>query len=125
MAENGNTYTIKDNGELGSVKIADEVVAVIAALAATEVKGVSSLSGGITGSMVARKGIKALSKGVRVTVEEGKVRVELLLNLAYGYSIPNVGKEVQKKVKTSIENMTSLEVTEVNIRVADVAVNEE
>ena len=125
MAENGNTYTIKDNGELGSVKIADEVVAVIAALAATEVKGVSSLSGGITGSMVARKGIKALSKGVRVTVEEEKVRVELLLNLAYGYSIPDVGKEVQKKVKTSIENMTSLEVTEVNIRVADVAVNEE
>ena len=125
MAENGNTYTIKDNGELGSVKIADEVVAVIAALAATEVKGVASLSGGITGSVVARKGIKALSKGVRVTVEEEKVRVELLLNLAYGYSIPEVGKEVQKKVKTSIENMTSLEVTEVNIRVADVAVDGE
>lgn len=125
MAENGSTYTIKDNGELGSVKIADEVVAVIAALAATEVKGVSSLFGGITGSMVARKGIKALSRGVRVTVVENTVKVELLLNLAYGYSIPEVGQEVQKKVKSSIENMTSLEVTEVNIRVADVAVSEE
>ena len=121
MAEVVSTYTIKDDGGTGTVKIADEVVTVIAAYAATEVKGVVSVAGGITNNMVARKGIKALSKGVKVSVEEGRIAVDLLVSLEYGYSIPEVGAAIQEKVKTAIENMTGMEVTGVNVKVADIA----
>lgn len=121
MPDNRNTYILKENGDIGTVKIADEVVAVIAGLAATEVKGVASLEGGITNNAVARKGIKALSKGVKVSIDENSVAVDLTLNLDYGYSIPEIGEQVQKKVKTAIENMTGMTVTDVNINVADVA----
>ncbi len=125
MAEDRNTYTIKEDGGIGTVKIADEVVAVIAGLAATEVKGVASIAGGITNGMVAKKGIKALSRGVKVNVQDHLVTVDLALELDYGYSIPEVGTEVQEKVKSAIENMTGMEVTDVNVRVSDVAVEEQ
>ena len=124
MPEDRSTYTLMKDGGIGTVKIADEVVAVIAGLAATEVKGVASIAGGITNNMVARKGIKALSKGVRVDIEGGIVTVDLTLNLDYGCSIPEVGTAVQKKVKTAIENMTGMQVTDVNVSVADVAPEE-
>ena len=88
------------------MKIADEVVTVIAGLAATEVKGVASLAGGITNDTVARRGIKALLKGVRVSVTDGLVAVDVTVCLEYGYSIPEVGTAVQEKVKSAIENMT-------------------
>ncbi len=120
MAENQGTYTLKDNGENGTVKVAAEVVAVIAGLAATEVKGVASLSGGITNSMVARKGIRALSKAVRVNVEDGIVKADIFLNLDYGTNIPEVASAVQKKVKASIETMTGMQVADVTIHVADI-----
>lgn len=122
MAEDRNMYTIKDDGGIGTVKIADEVVAVIAGLAATEVKGVASIAGGITNGMVARKGIKALSKGVKVDVQDHLVTVDLSVCLEYGYSIPEVGSSVQEKVKSAIENMTGMQVTDVNVHVADVEV---
>lgn len=107
------------------MKIADEVVAVIAGLAATEVKGVASLAGGITNNMVARKGIKALNKGVRINVQDNSVKVDLSLCLDYGYSIPEVGTQVQEKVKSAVENMTGMEVTDVNVHVADIAVEKD
>ncbi|MDO4619709.1 MAG: Asp23/Gls24 family envelope stress response protein [Lachnospiraceae bacterium] len=122
MAESRSTYTIKEDGGIGTVKIADEVVAVIAGLAATEVKGVSSLAGGITNAAVARKGIKALSRGVKINVTENHVSAELSVNLEFGYSIPEVAEQVQQKVKSAIETMTGMQVTEVNISVADVEV---
>ena len=124
MPDNRSTYTLKEDGGVGSVRIADEVVAVIAGLAATEVKGVAAISGGITNSMVAKKGIKSLSKGVKVSVTGNEVTIDLVLNLEFGYSIPEIGEKVQKKVKTAIENMTGMTVTDVNINVADVALNE-
>ncbi len=123
MPDNRSTYTLKEDG-VGTVRIADEVVAVIAGLAATEVKGVAAIAGGITGAMVAKKGIKSLSKGVKVNVEGNEAAVDLVLNLEYGYSIPEIGEKVQKKVKSAIENMTGMTVTDVNINVADVALNE-
>lgn len=122
MAEDRSTYTIKEeDGGIGTVKIADEVVAVIAGLAATEVKGVSALGGGITNEMVARKGIKGLSKGVKVEVTDTSVAVDLSISLEYGYNIPEIGREVQEKVKSAIENMTGLQVTDVNIQIAGVS----
>lgn len=123
--EERNTYTIKEDENLGEVKIADEVVAIIAGLAATEVDGVSSMSGNTTREIIGKLGMKTLSKGVKVDVLEGIVTVSLKLNLKYGYSIVDVSNKVQEKVKSAIENMTGLTVADVNIRIAGVDVPEE
>lgn len=115
-----NTYTIQNEASLGEVKIADEVVAIIAALAATEVEGVASMAGNITNEVIGKLGIKNLSKGVKVDVLEGVVTVSLALNLKYNYNIMDVTGKVQEKVKNAVENMTGLEVADVNIKVAGV-----
>lgn len=115
-----NTYTIQNDASLGEVKIADEVVAIIAALAATEVEGVASMAGNITNEVIGKPGIKNLSKGVKVDVLEGVVTVSLALNLKYNYNIMDVTGKVQEKVKNAVENMTGLEVADVNIKVAGV-----
>ena len=112
-----NIYTIQNDAGKGEVKIADEVVAIIAALAATEVEGVASMAGNITNELISRLGMKNLSKGVKVDVLEGVVTVSLTLNLKYNYSVSG---KVQEKVKNAIENMTGLEVADVNIKVAGV-----
>ena len=115
-----NIYTIQNDAGKGEVKIADEVVAIIAALAATEVDGVASMAGNITNELISRLGMKNLSKGVKVDVLEGVVTVSLTLNLKYNYSVVEVSGKVQEKVKNAIENMTGLEVADVNIKVAGV-----
>ena len=102
------------------MRIADEVVAIIAGLAATEVEGVSSMAGNITNELVSKLGMKNLSKGVRVEVLDGSVEVEVALNIAYGFAIPDVSAKVQEKVKTAIETMTGLNVALVNVRIASV-----
>ena len=118
--EERNTYTLQNDENLGEVKIADEVVAIIAALAATEVDGVASMAGNITNEVIGRLGIKNLSKGVKVDVLEGVVTVSLALNIRYNYSIVDVTGKVQEKAKSAAENMTGLEVADVNIKVAGV-----
>ena len=115
-----NIYTIQNDASKGEIKIADEVVAIIAALAATEVEGVASMAGNITNELIGKLGMKNLSKGVKVDVLEGIVTVSLALNLKYNYSIVEVSARVQGKVKNAIENMTGLEVADVNIKVAGV-----
>ena len=119
MAEDRKGFKIKDD-KLGEVKIADEVVAIIAGLAATEVECVSSMAGNITNELVSKLGMKNLSKGIRVEVAEGVVKVAVALNIAYGYAIPQVSSNVQERVKNAIENMTGLEVSGVNVRIASV-----
>ena len=99
MAEKRTTYKIQDVGGIGEVKIADEVVTIL--------------------------GMKNLSKGVKVTVLEGVVTVDLTLNIDFGKNILDVSRKVQDKVKTSIENMTGLEVADVNIRIAGVDMENE
>ena len=123
--EEKNTYTIKTDENLGEVKIADEVVAIIAGLAAMEVEGVASMACNATRELISKLGMKSLSKGVKVDVLDGIVTVSLALNLNYGYSIKEITSKVQEKVKTAIENMTGLEVADVNIRVAGVEIPEE
>ena len=117
--ENQTGYTL-ENGTMGQVQIADEVVAIIAGLAATEVEGVASMAGNITNELVSKLGMKNLSKGVRVEVLDGSVEVEVALNIAYGFAIPDVSAKVQEKVKTAIETMTGLNVALVNVRIASV-----
>ena len=119
MDEDRKRFKIKD-GSLGEVKIADEVVAIIAGLATTEIDGVSSMAGNITNELVSKLGMKNLSKGVRVEVLDGVVNVDVAINIAYGYSIPDVSAKVQERVKSAIENMTGLEVSIVNVRIASV-----
>ena len=115
-----NTYTIQNDPNMGEVKIADEVVAIIAALAATEVEGVASMAGNITNELISKLGMKNLSKGVKVDVLEGVVTVALALNMNYDYSIVETSTKVQERVKSAIETMTGLEVADVNIKVAGV-----
>ena len=123
--EEKNGYTIQSDENLGEIKIADEVVAIIAGLAATEVDGVSSMTGNATRELVSKLGMKSLSKGVKVDVLDGIVTVSLVLNLKYGYNIKDTTQKVQEKVKAAIENMTGLEVADVNIRVAGVDMPDE
>lgn len=118
------TYDIQNDAGLGDVKIADEVVAIIAGLAATEVEGVASMAGNITNELISKLGMKKLSRGVKVDVLEGVVTVSLALNLKYNYSIVDVTARVQEKVKSAIENMTGLEVADINIRVAGVEMDD-
>lgn len=121
--ENRNTYQIHADSSVGEVQIADEVVATIAGLAATEVEGVAAMSGNITNELVSKLGMKNLSKGVKIDVNSDSVAVDLSLTLDYGYSIPNTSKLVQEKVKSAIENMTGLIVSEVNIRISGVNID--
>lgn len=118
--DNRDTYTIYGDQSIGTVQIADEVVAIIAGLAATEVEGVASMNGNITNELVGKLGMKSLSKGVKVDVLDNVVCVDLNLNLEYGYNIPEICQTVQEKVKTAIENMTGLQVSDVNISIASV-----
>ena len=120
-----NTYKIHEDGKVGEVQIADEVVASIAALAATEVKGVSATSGNVTNELAGKLSNKKLSKGIKVLVNPDAVSVEMALTLDYGYGIPETAKQVQEKVKLAIENMTGLQVKEVNIRIAGVNIVKE
>ena len=116
-------YVMERKGA-GEVKIASDVVAIIAALAATETEGVSSMAGNITNELIGKFGMKNLSKGVKVTMEEGLVHVDIMLNVKYGYSIKNVSEQVQNRVSQQIETMTGLVVPEVNVRVAGVNLSE-
>ena len=118
--ESRNTHKVYEKDKIGEVQIADEVVAIIAGLAATEVEGVDSMAGNITNELVGKLGMKNLSKGVKVDVTEEHVSVDLSLNIKYGYNIPGVSEKVQDKVKSAIENMTGLGVSRVNVRIASV-----
>ena len=119
MAESRKTFNIKSD-QSGEVKIADEVVAIIAGLATTEVEGVGSMAGNITNEIVSRLGMKNLSKGIMVEVMDDEVKVDVAINIDYGYSIPEVSAKVQDRIKSTIENMTGLNVAVVNVRIASV-----
>ena len=123
MDKDVNTnYKIELADNKGEVVIADEVVAVIAGLAAMEVEGVASTAGDITKELISKLGGKQLAKGVKVDILEGVVTVAMVLNLKYGYNIMAVSSKVQEKVKAAIENMTELQVADVNVRVAGIEV---
>ena len=122
--ENRSTHKLYEKEKIGEVQIADEVVAIIAGLAATEVEGVDSMAGNITNDLVGKLGMKNLSKGVKVDVTEEHVSADLSLNIRYGYNIPSVSEQVQERVSTAIENMTGLTVLDVNVKIAGVNMDE-
>lgn len=111
---------LKEDESIGSVQIADDVVAIIASLAATEIEGVNSVVGNITNELMSKVGMKKLTRGVKVDIIEGRVRVDLAVIMEYGYNIPATCQLVQAKVKSAIENMTGLICSDVNIRISGV-----
>lgn len=106
---------------LGAVRIANEVVAVIAGLAATEVRGIAGMSGGIAGGIAEMLGRRNLARGIKVEVGEREAAVDLFVIVEYGVRIPDVAVQVQENVKEAIESMTGLAVVEVNVHVQGVS----
>ena len=119
-----HTHKIETEEKFGEVRIADEVVAIIAGLAASEVEGVASMAGNVTRDLIEKLGMKSLSKGVKITMDEDTVRVALAINIRYGYSVPSTCT-IQEKVKTAIETMTGLDVAEVNVKIVNVTMDNE
>jgi len=111
--------------QVGQIKIADEVIAIIASLAATEVNGIYGMAGNITGEIVERLGKKNLSKGVKVELGDNDVSIALFLVIRLGYKIPEIAEQVQQKVKYALETMTGLSVIEVNVHIMGVHVEKQ
>ncbi len=109
-----------ENNEVGSIRIADEVVGIIAGMAATEVSGVAGMSAGLVGGIAEMLGKKNLAKGVKVEVGEREAAVDLYIIVEYGVRIPDIALRVQENVKRGIESMTGLDVVEVNVHVQGV-----
>jgi uncharacterized alkaline shock family protein YloU len=114
MAEQAEKY------DTGSIRIANEVVSIIAGLAATEVKGVAGMSGGIVDGFAELLKKKNLTKGVKVEVGEKQAAIDLFIIIEYGAKIPDTAYIVQENVKRAIESMTGLDVVEVNVHIQGV-----
>ncbi|SDH66035.1 Uncharacterized conserved protein YloU, alkaline shock protein (Asp23) family [Aneurinibacillus thermoaerophilus] len=110
--------------ELGKIEIAPEVIEVIAHMASAEVPGVAGLSSGIVSDFVERLGRKS-SRGVRVDIKEKEATIDLYIIVEYGQQIPDVAYKVQENVRESIQNMTGLVVTQVNVHIVDVQLKQE
>ena len=116
---------VKKDSSLGAIRIEDEVVSIIAGLAATEVDGIAGMSGGIAGGIAEMLGRKNFAKGVKVEVGEKESAVDLYIIVKYGVRIPDIALAVQENVKQAIETMTGLSVVEVNVHVQGVGFPEE
>ncbi len=103
-----------------SVKIADDVIKYIAVLAAADIDGVAGMAGSTPKDLIAKIGGKSLEKGVKMSMDGETVCLTLSLILKYGYSIPEVSKKVQDKVRAMIENMTGFTVSEINVNIAGI-----
>jgi len=114
-----------ENNDVGSIRIADEVVGIIAGMAATEVSGVAGMSAGLVGGIAEMLGKKNLAKGVKVEVGEREAAVDLYIIVEYGVRIPDIALRVQENVKRGIESMTGLDVVEVNVHIQGVGFNQE
>ena len=115
-----NENVIDKASKLGSIRIADEVVSIIAGLAAVEIDGIAGMSGGIVGGIAEMLGRKNFAKGVKVEVGEKEAAVDLYIIVKYGARIPDVAIAAQENVKQAIESMTGLDVVEVNVHVQSV-----
>lgn len=129
MSDMANNTVIEESGcgdsKIGNISIADDVVASIAGIAATEVKGVSKLTGNISTELIGKLGKKNLANGVKISIEDNVVCVDISLEIEYGNSVKKVSEEVQTRIKQSIENMTGLSVGLVNVVVSGIKLEKE
>ena len=122
VVENGEIALSSDNNE---IKIADDVVAVIAGVAVSEVPGVAEMAGGFAGGITeVLSGKKNLAKGIKVEVGEKDTKIDVNIIVEYGVRIPDVAFEIQNRVKKAVETMTGLNVVEVNVHVQGVNTEE-
>ena len=124
VAANTSEEIVVNTADNNKIKIADEVVAVIAGKAVTEVQGVSDMSGGFAGGIgEVLSGKKNLAKGIKVIVTDKDAKIDVNIIVEYGVRIPEIAFEIQTKVKKAVETMTGLKVTEVNVHVQGVNTN--
>ncbi len=121
MADGRTIEETSHTTALGAIRIANEVVAVIAGLAATEIDGIAGMSGGVAGGIAEMLGRRNLARGVKVDVGEHEAAVDLFIIVDYGMRIPDLALRVQENVKQAIESMTGLAVIEVNVHVQGVS----
>ena len=119
-----SSFSLRENSDIGSVKIANDVIGMIAALAAMEIDGVSGMPGNITSETLQKSGNRKISKGVRVQLSGKNVAVDLALLMGYGFNIPATSQKVQTRVKSTVENMIGLNVTDVNVHISGITVAE-
>jgi uncharacterized alkaline shock family protein YloU len=111
----------RDHNELGTIRISDDAIGVIAGLAAREIQGVASTGRGPLAGLGEVLGMKPMyGRGVKVEVTEEDVYIDLHLIVEFGVDIPLVCQKVQDKVKETVEDMTGLSVARVNVAVQDV-----
>ncbi len=117
VLENEGEVTLENT----NIKIADDVIAVIAGSAASEVPGVASMAGGFAGGISeVFSGKKNLAKGIKVEAGEKETRIDVNIIVEYGVRIPDVAFEIQNRVKKAVEGMTGLKVVEVNVHIQGV-----
>ena len=119
MAQDRKISTVAD---IGTVRIADDVVAMIAAIAALDVEGVACMPGDVTREEISKGGMKKIARSVKMDVTKDGVKADLSIIMEYGYNIPTTSSRVQKRVKNAIEEMTGLAVIDVDIHIAGIAV---
>ena len=108
---------MENNNNLGQVKISNDVIVTIAGLAALEVEGVETITS-LTDKLLKNNGVK-------IQIEDGKVTLDVVITVEYGMSIPDVSSKVQENVKNTVETMTGLEVSQVNIQVQEISFKKE
>lgn len=125
MTDNIDISGTVEKGHQDNIRIADDVIKCIAVLAATDIEGIAGMAGSATNDIFAKLGGKSLEKGVRMSMEDGEVRMVLSVIVKYGYNIPEVSRRVQDRVRTTIENMTGYSVSEINVHVAGIDLSAE
>ena len=119
VEENSGEVALENNS---NIKISDDVIAVIAGVAVTEVQGVAEMSGGFAGGISeVLSGKKNLAKGIKVESGEKETKIDVNIIVEYGIRIPDVAFEIQNKVKAAVESMTGLKVVEVNVHIQGVS----
>lgn len=124
--ETNNEVNLTEGAATNEIKIADDVVAVIAGVAVSEVNGVAEMAGGFAGGITeVLSGKKNLAKGIKVEVGEKETKIDVNIIVEYGVRIPDVAFEIQNRVKKAVETMTGLSVVEVNVHVQGVSTDTE
>lgn len=120
MSANDGYVADQEDSGLGKVEISPEVIEVIAGIATSEVDGVAAMRGNFASGVAERFGRKAHGKGVKVDLTERGIFLDVFVEIVYGYSIPSVGEKIQKNIRQELQNMTALEVNQINIHVVGI-----
>ncbi len=118
-AMNKNTADVPE--EIGDIRVADEVITIVASLAAQGVQGVLGMSGGFADDFNHFLGKENASRGVKLAFEGKLANISVFVNIEYGYCIPEIALEIQEKVKESVEKLTGYEVHFVDVHIQGVA----